>query len=223
MTIVTTNGAGAIADGRYTLAYPDPLAAIREVAAHYPAGGDDDPVLEMCIGAGIQDLEDMDGRRWRLGDIAVLLQDRYPTYRDSYGKRIVDHYAREIKARARTLFEYAETARFYPDSARRALSATYPNLVYSQFRTAMRSVAPALRRQDPNSARAIALEFLMKCGENDWTADMADREARRPKSSPAWSGIREALVHKGGVYFWIGTDSDLVPGVMYRLSITEID
>lgn len=213
-------------DTRPVLAAPDPLAVLRRMADDIAPGADGDTVYEAAGDLGRQCREDMDTGRWTLGDVAALLQDRYPTFKDTYGEQIVASFAREVGARKRTMFEYAETARFYPPPARAALLTTCPTLTYTHFRLAIRLTTKAERDQDLNHARATALTFLHRCAQEGWSVDQADREAKRARGDgdgPLYTGLVECAEHDGGVYFWLGAQAQLVPGVVYRVTVTEAD
>lgn len=203
---------------------PDPVQAVREMAAAVAPGEDGDTVFEAACEAGRAYRDDMDARRWALGDLGALLQDRYPRWRDRYGQGIVDKFAISSSARRRTIYEYVEAARFYPPAVRAALAQAYPTLAYSHFRAAMRTSAAHERAHSLDECRARAIEFLILCDSEEWTVDQADRAARGQAGAGRllFSDDLYAIAHGGRAAFVFDTDT-VTPGCSYRVTIKEAE
>lgn len=102
--------------------------------------------------------EDLDTKRWDLGDICNIAMERF-------GEKSIAEIAKDIGQRKSTCYQYAAVCRFYEPNLRRRLKEKLPNIGYSVLRDAMR-----LKDID------LAVEWLHMASELGYTADEASRQ-----------------------------------------------
>lgn len=87
----------------------------------------DNGAWEALASEGVSILQDHDRNRWRLGEIAQLVER-------GYGKSSLRSFANDINIRPPTLYEYHRVTAFYsPDDRER-----FPLLTWSHYRAAMK-------------------------------------------------------------------------------------
>lgn len=134
---------------------------------------------EMLVNAAIQDVDDMDTKRWRLGDLSAMVDSRY-------GEGAMDEFIREIKERKSRIYELRRVALMFPrHDAERASLLELPNLRHSHFSAACR-----LRDKD------AAVALLMQASDEDWTVTQTEYEVAqiRRNGEPRWLTIFDDLV-----------------------------
>jgi hypothetical protein len=87
----------------------------------------DEGVWEALASEGLSILQDHDRNRWRLGEIAQLVER-------GYGKSALRNFANDINIRPPTLYEYHRVTAFYSPDDR----DTFPMLTWSHYRAAMK-------------------------------------------------------------------------------------
>jgi len=106
---------------------------------------------EALCDAGRLAADDLDTGRWRIGDLAMLVER-------SYGANAIGKYAIEINIEKRRVYEMCALAHFYPPETR----YLFPNLRYSHYRDAAR--LGDLER---------SLEFLTQSSDEGLTVEQA--------------------------------------------------
>ena len=103
-------------------------------------------------------IEDMDRRRWLIGDTALEIETRY-------GDKTMESFARDIGANQSTVKGYKRVAKFYPPEFRGNLFGDNPNLTYTFYRDALRL-----------ETLELATEWLAEVSGEGWSADEAARK-----------------------------------------------
>lgn len=140
----------------------DPIVVAEEMLAQ---GADP---WEVLIQAGLEAQNNMDRGRWRIGDMALLVEKRY-------GDDALAKYATSIRVPVSRARQYRAVCRFWDrqNSKRLEFWEYLPNVTYTHFLYAM-------RLKDVN----VAAEFLRECSDNDWTSDQAYLEISRRLGKP---------------------------------------
>jgi hypothetical protein len=125
----------------------------------------EDPWQLMTDSCGMAS-EDMDARRWLIGDMACRVVKKY-------GSDRIGEFAKEIKQPVDQVKEWRTVCRFYPLSVRADFLQDRPNLTYSHFRKAKR-----LRDME------AALDLLDKASLDDWTVELLDVEVTKLVGKP---------------------------------------
>ena len=110
---------------------------------------------ESCCDYARAQGEELDARRWIIGDVANTVMERWQ-------ERTVSDFARDIGQRKSTVYQWAKVSLFYENSLRCRLLDNYSNLTYSHLRD-------ALRLNDVDAAVA----WLEEVSDNGWTVDEA--------------------------------------------------
>lgn len=114
---------------------------------------------------------DMDSKRWVIGDHALLIETKY-------GQHTMEDFSRDIGMNRSTLSNWKRVSEFYPDSFRRSILDSFPNLTYSHYKD-------ALRCEDLNAA----IQWLEQCSAEGWSPDKAAYELSQKIGKPDSSGI----------------------------------
>ena len=112
---------------------------------------------ESCCDYARAQGEELDARRWIIGDVANTVMERWQ-------ERTVSDFARDIGQPKSTVYQWAKVSLFYENSLRCRLLDNYSNLTYSHLRD-------ALRLNDVDAAVA----WLEAVSDNGWTVDEATR------------------------------------------------
>jgi len=128
-----------------------------------------DTAWESIVSAGIEAQNSMDGGRWIIGDLALLVQKEY-------GQGSVEAFAKDIKVELPSVRSYRTVSAFWhrENSTRVEILSTLPNLSWSHFRTAM-------QLKDVSAATA----FLHHAAANDWSVEGCRLELKRRLGKPA--------------------------------------
>lgn len=123
---------------------------------------------ESIVSAGIEAQSRMDGGRWVIGDLALLVQKEY-------GQGSVEQFARDIKVELPSVRNYRTVSAFWSreNSLRSEILTTMPNLSWSHFRTAMQ-----LKDME------AATDFLHEAAANDWSVEACRLELKRRAGKP---------------------------------------
>lgn len=123
---------------------------------------------ESIISAGIEAQNRMDGGRWMIGDLALLVQSEY-------GQGSVEQFARDIKVELPSVRSYRTVSAFWhrESSTRVEILATLPNLSWSHFRAAM-------QLKDMHAAT----DMLHTAAAHDWTVEAFRLELKRRLGKP---------------------------------------
>jgi len=125
------------------------LAHIRQMREN------DQDYVQEAIAAGQDTSDDIDERRFFLGDLGGLIEKDYDT--DTFGD-----WARSIKVPKNTAYEYRDVAAFYENSARAGIREQMPAIGYTHMRIAMKT-----------GNLTEALSFLEECAADSWSTDRA--------------------------------------------------
>ena len=123
---------------------------------------------ESIVSAGIEAQNQMDGGRWSIGDLALLVQTEY-------GQGSVEQFAKDIKVELPSVRGYRTVSQFWSreNSTRVEILATLPNLSWSHFRAAMQ-----LKSVEEATA------FLHHAAANDWSVEGCRLELKRRMGKP---------------------------------------
>lgn len=123
---------------------------------------------ESIVSAGIEAQNRMDGGRWVIGDLALLVKSEY-------GQGSIEQFARDIKVELNRVREYRTVSEFWAreNSARAEILATLPNLSWSHFRVAMQT----------KDVQAAA-DMLHTAAAHDWTVEAFRLELKRRMGKP---------------------------------------
>jgi hypothetical protein len=102
-----------------------------------------------------QSINEMDRLRWLVGDTALTIETLY-------GEHTMQDFSRDIGQNQSTVKGWKRVSRFYPESIRRNLLESNPNLTYTYYRDSLR-----LENFD------AACEWLAEVSANGYTADEA--------------------------------------------------
>lgn len=138
--------------------------------------------LESLGNAGEALAQANDRNRWKLGDLAERVTTRYGD--DEFGK-----FASRIKVFYKTLYDYRQVSRFYPEFSARM---EYPNLSWSHYRM-------CTRLKDYDAAMAM----LNEASARDWSAAqltdaLNQAMGRPPVNRPLVVETVEALDYEDG-------------------------
>jgi len=97
----------------------------------------------------------IDLRRWRVGDRAILIEKQY-------GEHTLDDFARDIGMNKNTVYGWRRVAEFYPEVVRRTILNAFPNLTYAYYKDALRC-----------GDLDLAITWLEKVSAEGWSADQA--------------------------------------------------
>lgn len=105
-----------------------------------------------------QHVNDMDARRWDVGDDACAMETKY-------GEATLLGMARDVNMNKTTLASWKRVAEYYPEILRRRLLDNLENLSYSHYKD-------AIRLKDIQKSVA----WLEKCSEEGWSPDQASHK-----------------------------------------------
>jgi hypothetical protein len=154
---------------------------------------------EALCDEGREAAQDMDGGRWRLGDLSLEIQKEY-------GKNRIAEFAKEINVPVGRVREYRTVAGYWKNQHRQKLLDDCPTLSYSHFRLAM-------RYDDIEEA----IEFLIECADDAWTVERATVEINKrskkrvppPKLLDAEGTLKHADLETGVIVFQVGEGANL--------------
>ncbi len=107
-----------------------------------------------------RDLSDqIDLRRWEIGDYALLIEMKY-------GEHTADDFARDIGCNSSTVRNWKRVAKFYTQPFRAEQIEKNPNLTYTYFRDALRL----------GGDKQIVADWLEEVSYYGWSADEAARK-----------------------------------------------
>lgn len=114
-------------------------------------------------------LDEQDKYRWNLGEIANVVQTHY-------GEKSLIKFCEQVKAKPKTLYQYAAVWRFYPPDAWKE----YPLARYTQWRDAMYAL------KDHPNAQETALSLIARANDDNMTMKDFYKELRAiaGKSTP---------------------------------------
>lgn len=123
---------------------------------------------ESIVSAGIEAQNRMDGGRWVIGDLALLVQSEY-------GQGSVEQFARDIKVELPSVRSYRTVSAFWhrENSTRVELLERLSNLSWSHFRAAMQ-----LKQVEE------ATDFLHHAAANDLSVEASRLELKRRMGKP---------------------------------------
>jgi len=123
---------------------------------------------ETLVNAGLALADDLDGRKWTLGDLSCLVDK-------AYGQNMLRQFADRINIEAARLAEYRTVARYYPRQNPARAELLSRGVRYTHFRDAM-------RLKDVNDS----VQFLHEAADNGWKVEAARVELakRAGKSIP---------------------------------------
>jgi hypothetical protein len=139
---------------------------------------------ETLVSAGIMAVERMDGFRWLLGDLALVVER-------VYGKSSLKRFAADIRLpRHRTLYDYQAVAAFYPNSAR----AEFQSLTWSHYRAVQRRVSQATSLHYAASVLDEARHWLAQAEDGvdekgSWPVARLDQELQQVYSPQARASV----------------------------------
>lgn len=160
-----------------------PIAQNDPIAAILRAKQDGVDIWEMAVSVGVEDGHDADEKRWRLGDLATLIES-------SYGEGSIERYADEINERKTRVYECRRVSSFFPygDPVREDLRQTL--LRHTHF-------AAAVRLKD----RQAAIALLNRALNENWKVNYTEVEvtALLKGKRTAWFTLFEGLSAVGNV------------------------
>ena len=118
-----------------------------------------------------QYVEEIDHKRWIVGDDACAIDTKY-------GDHTMQDFARDVGLNKSTLAGWKRVSEFYPDSIRRKLLGELANLTYSHYKD-------ALRLKDLDEA----VKWLEKVNDLGWSPDQASYELTKELGHETQSSI----------------------------------
>lgn len=122
--------------------------------------------------------EELDTRRFTLGDIANVIAVKY-------SEHTIADMAKEIGQSRSALYQYASVAKFYGVELRAKIKEELPNLTYTYLRDAMRL-----------GSLSDAFLWLVECSDLGYTADQAAYELTKKLGHETSRQSAEGIVWK---------------------------
>lgn len=150
--------------------------------------------------------EQIDLRRWEIGDYALLVETKY-------GSHTMDDFSRDIGQNKSTVNGWKRVSAFYPKKIRADLFEAHPNLTYTFFKDALRL-----------EALDEALMWLDEVSKEGWSADQAARELTEKlgrHTTESIPGMIEKVFRRDGkcmIEISIGVDDE--ESVLHAHSVT---
>lgn len=120
-------------------------------------------------------LDEQDKHRWSLGEIANVVQSHY-------GERSILKFCEQVKAKPKTIYQYAAVSRFYPQDVWKQ----YPLARYTQWRDTYYAL------KDSPNAQKNALKLIEYANDKDVT--MKDFYKALRSAAGKSTGV-ESLIH----------------------------